>query len=82
MKVYKYRGDKALFERDVKSLVNNQIYAAPFTTFNDPFKGIYNDEITQLVNFLASKFKIDVSWYDYLYDDLYRVRWRKSKTPS
>jgi hypothetical protein len=60
MKGYKYR-DVEYFERDFETLLNNQIYASPFINLNDPFEGIYNEEITQLAIFLDETFKVNSS---------------------
>jgi len=60
MKVYKYRG-KENFQRDLFSLVNNQIFAAPFKDLNDPFEGVFNDDITKILILLERKFKSDSS---------------------
>ena len=61
MKGYKFRGIGKDFERDLNTLLRNQIYAPPFIKLNDPFEGLYNEEITQLVNFLEKTFKVDSS---------------------
>lgn len=60
MKGYKYR-NIIDFERDFNSLLNNQIYAPPFINLNDPFEGMYNEEITLLATFLGKTFKVDTS---------------------
>jgi hypothetical protein len=61
MNAYKYRGIEKDFDRDLDSLSKNQIYAAPFIKLNDPFEGLYNEEITQLATSLGKQFKVDVS---------------------
>lgn len=59
-KAYKYRGgigafDKegqSIFERDISTLVNNQIYLPTKFELNDPTEGFYNDNsITSLLKF-------------------------------
>ena len=57
MNGYKYRGLEN-FERDVDTLLKNQIYAPPFIELNDPFEGICNDEITQFAKLLENMFKV------------------------
>jgi hypothetical protein len=38
MRVYKYRGEnRDIIKRDLKSLVNNEIYGAPICSLNDIF---------------------------------------------
>jgi len=61
MKSYKYRGIGEDFERDLETLLKNQIYAAPFIKLNDPFEAIYDEEITQLVTFLGETFNFNFS---------------------
>ncbi len=51
MKGYKYRSiDQDNLEntlnRDVESLIANQLYASPFKALNDPFENIYNETIS------------------------------------
>jgi len=60
MKGYKYR-DLKHFERDLESLLKNQIYAPPFVELNDPFEGSCNEEITELAKLLENLFKVDSS---------------------
>lgn len=60
MKGYKYR-DIKYFKRDFETLLKNQIYAPPFIALNDPFEGMYSEEITQLAKFLGKTFKVDSS---------------------
>lgn len=51
-KGYKYRGGiglldkagKSIFERDVNTIVNNQVYLPTKDELNDPTEGFYNDE--------------------------------------
>lgn len=51
-KGYKYRGGigvfvkdgKSIFERDVNTIVNNQIYLPTKDGLNDPTEGFYNDD--------------------------------------
>lgn len=59
-KAYKYKGgigafDKegqSVFERDINTLTNNQIYLPTKVELNDPTEGFYNDNsITSLLNF-------------------------------
>ena len=61
MKGYKYRGIEKDFERDLRTLLRNQIFAPSFIKLNDPFEGLYNEEITQLANLLEKTFKVDSS---------------------
>lgn len=61
MKGYKYRGIEEDFERDLETLLRNQIFAPPFIKLNDPFEGIYNEEISQLASFLGITFSVDSS---------------------
>ena len=58
-KAYKYRGGigvfdqegHSIFERDVNTLVNNQIYLPTVDLLNDPTEGFYNDfDITSLLD--------------------------------
>lgn len=50
-KAYKYRGGvgmfdqegQSIFERDINTLVNNQIYLPTKNDLNDPTEGFYND---------------------------------------
>lgn len=58
-KAYKYRGGigvfdqegQSIFERDVNTLVNNQIYLPTVDLLNDPTEGFYNDfDITSLLD--------------------------------
>lgn len=60
-KAYKYRGGigvfdqggQSIFERDVNTLINNQIYLPTFDLLNDPTEGFYNDfDITSLFDVL------------------------------
>lgn len=60
MKGYKYR-DLKHFERDLNSLLKNQIYAPPFVELNDPFEGECNEEITHLAKLLGNLFNVDSS---------------------
>lgn len=62
-KGYKYRGGKGLlsasgdsiFERDVQTIVNNQIYLPTILELNDPTEGFYNDsEISNIINLFDS----------------------------
>lgn len=58
MKGYKYR-DIDNFERDLNSIINNQIYASPFIDLNDPFEAICNEKISDLAKLIETIFKID-----------------------
>lgn len=58
MKVYKYRGTQFL-ERDVRTLTEDKIFASPFDQLNDPFEGLFNDQISSLVTFIERTFKVD-----------------------
>ncbi|GGD51928.1 hypothetical protein GCM10011514_15200 [Emticicia aquatilis] len=46
MKGYKYRG-RDTFERDLESILNNQLYASSFDKLNDPFEATFKEEISQ-----------------------------------
>jgi len=55
MKGYKYRSiDQDNLEntlnKDVESLIANQLYASPFKALNDPFENIYNETISDFMN--------------------------------
>jgi len=58
MKVYKYRGTEFL-ERDIRTLTENTIFASPFDKLNDPFEGMFNDQISALISFIETTFKAD-----------------------
>jgi hypothetical protein len=60
MKGYKYRGIEFI-GRDFETLIKNQIYAPPFILLNDPFEGLFNDEITRFVMLLEKLFKVKAS---------------------
>lgn len=45
MKGYKYRG-KENFDRDLATILKNQIYASPFNQLNDLFEATYNEELS------------------------------------
>ncbi len=55
-KAYKYRGGrgildkdgKSIFERDVMTLANNQLYLPTKDGFNDPTEGVYGDDALQI----------------------------------
>lgn len=67
-KVYKYRGGngifnnegKSLFERDITTLVNNQIYLPQKSILNDPTEGLYDDYILHLFFNIYNKFSSNV----------------------
>ncbi|WP_320019074.1 DUF2971 domain-containing protein [Labilibaculum manganireducens] len=48
MKVYKYRGIGE-FTRDLGSLDRNEIYAPLFKDLNDPFEGLFKDELAKFI---------------------------------
>jgi len=54
MKVYKYRGVNH-FERDLNSLVKNEIYAPRFKDLNDPFEGLFKDELSNFIEYLTER---------------------------
>ena len=58
MKVYKYRGLES-FERDVETLMENRIYASTFDKLNDPFEGIFDDQISTMISFIEKVFEAD-----------------------
>ena len=55
-KAYKYRGGrgildkdgKSIFERDVATLVNNQLYLPTKDGLNDPTEGVYGDDALRI----------------------------------
>jgi hypothetical protein len=56
MNVYKYR-DLENYERfHQPSLINNQIYAPLFEELNDPFEGLYDEQISNIVKLLERIF--------------------------
>ena len=69
-KAYKYRGgiglfDKekqSIFERDINTLANNQIYLPTKVELNDPTEGFYNDDsITSLLKSGAESTSISIA---------------------
>lgn len=58
MKVYKYRGLE-FFSRDIETLKKHQIYASPFNKLNDPFEGIYDDQVSALISLIEKGFNTD-----------------------
>lgn len=60
MKVYKYRGINDL-EMHVASLKNDQIFAPVFDKLNDPFEGLFNENISELAQNLEDNYNIDTS---------------------
>src|SRR5665647_353157 len=75
MKVYKYCGIQD-FDRDLATLLNNQLYASPFIDLNDPFEGICEEKITELTILLNKVFKVDTT--DFI-QHLNKIRNFKSK---
>lgn len=59
MKVFKYRGIN--FERDFKTLKNDQFFASPFNQLNDPFEGVYNDQISSFLALIKTIFKANTN---------------------
>ncbi|MEO5910818.1 MAG: DUF2971 domain-containing protein [Pelobium sp.] len=57
---YKYRG-MVFFERDLETLLRNEIYASLFKDLNDPYESVFEEEITLLLNYFNKKFKISSS---------------------
>jgi len=58
MRVFKYRGgDWTKVKRDLRSLARNEIYAAPFTSLNDPFESKFaiNQQSFDLGNLLLNR---------------------------
>ena len=41
------------------SLINNQIYAPLYSELNDPFEGLFEEQITEAVRLLERIFKAD-----------------------
>jgi hypothetical protein len=56
-RAYKYRGGigffdqngQSIFERDIRTLVNNQIYLPTKNELNDPTEGFYNDSFINTI---------------------------------
>ena len=55
MKVYKYRGIDTI-QRDILTLSENKIFASPFIQLNDPFEGVYNEQISMIVSLIEKVF--------------------------
>jgi hypothetical protein len=55
MIAYKYRGIET-FKRDLKTLVQNQIFASPFSDLNDPFEGMCDENIAVMTNIVGKIF--------------------------
>ena len=67
-KAYKYRGGrcildkdgKSIFERDVTTLVNNQLYLPTKDGLNDPTEGLYGDDALRMFFNVFSKYSHNV----------------------
>ena len=67
-KAYKYRGGqgildkdgKSIFERDVATLVNNQLYLPTKDGLNDPTEGVYRDDALRMFFNVFSKYSHNV----------------------
>lgn len=67
-KAYKYRGGrgildkdgKSIFERDVMTLVNNQLYLPTKDGLNDPTEGVYRDDALRMFFNVFSKYSHNV----------------------
>ena len=67
-KAYKYRGGrgildkdgKSIFERDVATLVNNQLYLPTKDGLNDPTEGVYGDDALRMFFNVFSKYSHNV----------------------
>lgn len=67
-KLYKYRGGrgildkdgKSIFERDVTTLVNNQLYLPTKDGLNDPTEGVYGDDALKMFFNVFSKYSHNV----------------------
>ena len=67
-KAYKYRGGrgildkdgKSIFERDVATLVNNQLYLPTKDGLNDPTEGVYGDDALRMFFKVFSKYSHNV----------------------
>lgn len=67
-KAYKYRGGrgildkdgKSIFERDVMTLVNNQLYLPTKDGLNDPTEGVYRDDTLRMFFNVFSKYSHNV----------------------
>lgn len=72
MKVYKYRGsdDKAIFKRDLNSLLENYFWASDFSILNDPFEAITDTKsIKNRLNWIAKKIGVNTEADFQLLDD-------------
>lgn len=58
MFVYKYRGVSNL-ERDIKSIQENQYFSSPYKLLNDSFENLFNDNISNVLKLLESKYNIN-----------------------
>lgn len=74
MLVYKYRSNKSPKNRDLKSLINNQIYAPLFEELNDPFEGIFIDELSSLITIIETAAKIDGSEIKENLEDIKKIK--------
>ena len=67
-KAYKYRGGrgildkdgKSIFERDVATLVNDQLYLPTKDGLNDPTEGVYGDDVLKMFFNVFSKYSHNV----------------------
>lgn len=67
-KAYKYRGGRGIldkdgnpiFERDVMTLVNNQLYLPPKDELNDPTEGVYGDDTLRMFFNVLSEYSNNV----------------------
>lgn len=67
-KAYKYRGGRgildkdgmSIFERDVTTLVNNQLYLPTKDGLNDPTEGVYGDDALRIFFNIFSKYSHNV----------------------
>ena len=67
-KAYKYRGGRgildkdgeSIFERDVTTLVNNQLYLPTKDGLNDPTEGVYRDDALRMFFNVFSKYSHNV----------------------
>ena len=79
-KAYKYRGGqgildkdgKSIFERDVATLVNNQLYLPTKDGLNDPTEGVYGDDALRMFFNVFSKYSHNVEGQYNKFTDKFR----------
>ena len=63
MKAYKYRSIEEL-NRDLDTLVQNQIFASSFADLNDPFEGVCDENVTKLFKLVSKGFNVDTTEFN------------------